>query len=43
MDGPETSINEIICATGQRLDLSLTSELRVKLDPWLESTGALGR
>lgn len=35
-------VNEIICATGQRPDLSLTSELRVKLDPWLESTEALG-
>jgi thioredoxin reductase len=35
-------IDEIICATGQRPDLSLTSELRVKLDPWLESSAALG-
>ena len=35
-------IDEIICATGQRPDLSLTSELRLKLDPWLESTEALG-
>jgi N-acetylglutamate synthase-like GNAT family acetyltransferase len=35
-------IDEIICATGQRPDLSLTSELRVKVDPWLESTEALG-
>jgi hypothetical protein len=35
-------IDEIICATGQRPDLSITSELRVKLDPWLESTEALG-
>jgi N-acetylglutamate synthase-like GNAT family acetyltransferase len=35
-------IDEIICATGQRPDLSLTSELRTKLDPWLESTEALG-
>lgn len=35
-------IDEIICATGQRPDLSLTSELRVKLAPWLESTEALG-
>ena len=35
-------IDEIICATGQRPDLSLTRELRVKLDPWLESTEALG-
>ncbi|WP_457420435.1 arsenic resistance N-acetyltransferase ArsN2 [Roseateles sp. P5_E7] len=36
------SIDEIICATGQRPDLALTSELRLKLDPWLESTEALG-
>ncbi|WP_082532342.1 arsenic resistance N-acetyltransferase ArsN2 [Pelomonas sp. Root1237] len=35
-------VDEIICATGQRPDLSLASELRVKLDPWLESTEALG-
>lgn len=35
-------IDEIVCATGQRPDLSLTSELRVRLDPWLESNEALG-
>lgn len=35
-------VDEIICATGQRPDLSLTSELRVKLDTWVESTEALG-
>ena len=35
-------IDEIICATGQRPDLALTRELRVKLDPWLESNEALG-
>lgn len=35
-------IDEIICATGQRPDLSLTRELRVKVDPWLESSEALG-
>ncbi|MFG6429478.1 arsenic resistance N-acetyltransferase ArsN2 [Roseateles sp. LYH14W] len=35
-------LDEIICATGQRPDLSLTSELRLKLDQWLESTEALG-
>jgi hypothetical protein len=34
--------DEIICATGQRPDLRLTSELRLRLDPWLESTEALG-
>jgi hypothetical protein len=36
------SIDQIVCATGQRPDLSITSELRLKLDPWLESTEALG-
>jgi N-acetylglutamate synthase-like GNAT family acetyltransferase len=44
-EGRELSIDgidEIVCATGQRPDLSLTSELRVKLDPWLESNEALG-
>lgn len=35
-------IDQIICATGQRPDLSLTRELRLKLDPWLESAEALG-
>lgn len=35
-------IDEIICATGQRPDLAMVSELRLKLDPWLESTEALG-
>jgi N-acetylglutamate synthase-like GNAT family acetyltransferase len=35
-------IDEIVCATGQRPDLALTGELRLKLDPWLESTEALG-
>jgi N-acetylglutamate synthase-like GNAT family acetyltransferase len=35
-------VDRIICATGQRPDVSLTSELRLKLDPWLESTEALG-
>jgi hypothetical protein len=35
-------IDKVICATGQRPDLSLTSELRVSLDPALESTEALG-
>lgn len=35
-------IDEIICATGQRPDLGLSAELRLKLDPWLESTEALG-
>lgn len=35
-------IDEIVCATGQRPDLAIASELRLKLDPWLESTEALG-
>lgn len=35
-------VDEIICATGQRPDVSITRELRVSLDPWLESTAALG-
>ena len=35
-------IDEIVCATGQRPDHSITGELRVKLDPWLESSAALG-
>lgn len=35
-------VDEIVCATGQRPNLSLTSELRVALDAALESTEALG-
>ena len=34
--------HQIICATGQRPNLGITSELRLKLDPWLESAEALG-
>jgi N-acetylglutamate synthase-like GNAT family acetyltransferase len=34
--------DQIVCATGQRPDLALATELRLKLDPWLESTEALG-
>ena len=37
-----TGIDEIVCATGQRPDLGITSELRLKLDARLESTEALG-
>lgn len=37
-----SGIDQIVCATGQRPDLAITSELRLKLDPWLESTAALG-
>jgi hypothetical protein len=35
-------VDEIVCATGQRPDLDMTRELRLRLDPWLESTEALG-
>lgn len=35
-------VDEIICCTGQRPDLTMTRELRLELDPWLESTRALG-
>lgn len=35
-------IDQIVCATGQRPDLAMVGELRLKLDPWLESTEALG-
>lgn len=35
-------IDQIICATGQRPDLGMVGELRLRLDPWLESTEALG-
>jgi thioredoxin reductase len=34
--------DRIIAATGQRPDLTLTRELRLDLDPWLESAKALG-
>jgi thioredoxin reductase len=34
--------DRIIAATGQRPDLLLTRELRLDLDPWLESAKALG-
>ena len=38
----EDNVDEVICATGQRPNLSIASELRLKLDPWLESSEALG-
>jgi thioredoxin reductase len=43
-DGPQRigPVDQIIAATGQRPDLSLTRELRLELDPWLESSQALG-
>jgi hypothetical protein len=34
-------IDEIIAATGARPDLRIAGELRLRLDPWLESTDAL--
>jgi hypothetical protein len=34
-------IDRIVCATGARPDLGLARELRVRHDPWLESTDAL--
>jgi hypothetical protein len=34
-------IDRIVCAAGARPDLSLGRELRVRHDPWLESTDAL--
>lgn len=35
-------VDRIVACTGQRPDLTLTRELRVELDPWLESTRMLG-
>jgi thioredoxin reductase len=35
-------VDRIVVTTGQRPDLSLTRELRLDLDPWLESAKALG-
>jgi thioredoxin reductase len=35
-------VDRIVVATGQRPDLHLTRELRLDLDPWLESSKALG-
>jgi hypothetical protein len=35
-------VDRIVVATGQRPDLGLTRELRLELDPWLESPRALG-
>ena len=37
-----SNVDEIIGATGQRPEYSIATELRLKLDPWLESTEALG-
>ena len=35
-------VDRVVVCTGQRPDLSLTRELRLDLDPWLESARALG-
>jgi thioredoxin reductase len=35
-------VDRVVVATGQRPDLALTRELRLDLDPWLESARALG-
>lgn len=35
-------VDRIVAVTGQRPDLGLTRELRLDLDPWLESPRALG-
>ncbi|WP_292912403.1 NAD(P)-binding domain-containing protein [Niveispirillum sp.] len=37
-----TGVDQVIVATGQRPDLTMLRELRLGLDPWLESTAALG-
>lgn len=36
------NMDQVICATGQRPNLELARELRVRLDPWLESSESLG-
>lgn len=43
-DGMRTvgPVDRVIAATGQRPDLSMTRELRLDLDPWLEGVKALG-
>jgi glycine/D-amino acid oxidase-like deaminating enzyme len=42
--GPQllAPVDRIVVATGQRPDLAMTRELRLELDPWLESVRALG-
>jgi thioredoxin reductase len=35
-------VDRIVVATGQRPDLTMTRELRLELDPWLEGVKALG-
>ncbi|MDR7152850.1 hypothetical protein J2W49_004828 [Hydrogenophaga palleronii] len=38
---PIEGVDEIIASTGARPDLSIARELRLRLDPWLESTDEL--
>ena len=38
---PIEGIDQIIASTGSRPDLGIARELRLRLDPWLESTDAL--
>lgn len=38
---PIEGVEQIIAATGSRPDLGILRELRLRLDPWLESTDAL--
>lgn len=43
-EGPRSigPVDRIVVATGQRPDVTMTRELRLELDPWLESVRALG-
>ena len=41
-EGRYGPFDRVVVATGQRPDLALTRELRLDLDPWLESVRALG-
>lgn len=38
---PIVGVDEIVAATGSRPDLGMVRELRLRFDPWLESTDAL--
>jgi thioredoxin reductase len=40
--GRTIAVDEIIVATGFRPDLSFLREIRLTLDPWLESSGGIG-
>jgi thioredoxin reductase len=41
-DGTEIIVDRMIVATGFRPDFSLLREIRLTLDPWLESSGSIG-